>query len=627
MTAAQLPASPPSPVKAIRFEKIGESRFYYGVYEILTGRAQVIGAEKVTEYPESGSTPMVSSTHYTYNGDNLLTEVTDTLADGSTRVRKMKYAKEYSFPGTPTQPASVALKALKDTHRHGELIEQTTEVTVAGGSPVLTDASLVTYKTFSNGKTLPANLYTVRRGSVVTPSSIDNNNVFSMDPDYYSPRSFNDYDSEGRVLWESDDKENKVAHSYSTAYGYEAATFANTGYGTSVHEGFETATTAGLTVSGGTPPYQYPAGWTGEKALELTSSLTLTSTSLSKESATTFRISCWAKASAATTVYFKAFSGTLYDIGSLAVDNSNQWKYYEAIVTPATVPSNFTLKVTASGTVTLDDIIFIPAAARVALQTAKPLVGVTSATDDRGNSVVFAYDAQGRKIGAFDRKRNLIQKMEYANQKSLGAEITAGFTTNATAYKVGTAVTYTALDSCSQGASPTYAWIVDGTTESTSNQFTRTMTVPGRHNIRLEVTKSGIGTAKFNQDICFELAGTPDITAEDNQSNPYQNGFTANCNTPTLTFTANNIPTGISGCTTTITWRVINYIWVTDHYEVNVVSQLGTGTSKTYAAASAVTVQAMVQIDCTSGSDLTCLGGSNFFILGFDINWETINCN
>lgn len=625
MTALQLPVSPPAAVKGIRFEKTDGNRFYYGVYEILTGRSQVVGSETVTEYPESGSTPLVTTTQYTYNATtNKLSQITETLADNSTRVTSMKYAEDYTFSGTPTQTAAVALKALKDTRRHGELIEQTTQVTEAGGSALLTGASLVSFKTFANGKTLPAYIYTVRRGSSITPSSIDDN-ALEMDPDYVLVRTFNDYDSEGRVLGESDDKQNKVAHSYSTAYGYEAATFAHAESGTSVYEGFESATTAGLTVSGGSPGYA--SGWTGEKALELTSSLTLISASLSEGTATKFRISCWAKASSATTVYFKAFSGSLYDIGTLSVDNSNQWKYYEAVVTPSTVPTTFTLKVTATGAVTLDDIVFAPAEARVSLQTAMPLVGVTSATDDRGNSVTFAYDVQGRKVGTLDRKRNLVQKIDYANQKSLGAEVSAGFTSSATAYKVGTAITYTALDSCSQGASPTYAWKVDGTTESTGNQLTKTMTIPGRHNIRLEVTKSGIGTATFNQDICFELAGNPDINAEDTQSNPYANGFTANCNTPTLTFIANNIPTGISGCTTTITWRAINYIWVTDHYEVNVLSQLGTGASKTYAPGSAVTIQAMVQIDCTSGSDLTCLGGSNYFILGFDINWETVNCN
>ena len=363
--------------------------------------------------------------------------------------------------------------------------------------------------------------------------------------------------------------------------------------------------------------------------MPLTTGTTLTSGTLTKGSTAFYRMSCWAKASAATTLYFKAFNGSTTDIDNFSISNDNQWQYYEKKVSASALPSNFSLKVTSAGNVTVDDIILMPAEARVSLQTVSPMVGVTSATDDRGNSVAFSYDVQGRKTGTFDRKRNLVQKAEYGNQKTPNTEIKGGFTSTATSYKVGTSITYTALDSCSQGVSPTYEWKIDTTTQSTSNQLTKTMTVPGRHNISLKVSKSGIGEVEYNQDICFELAGSPEITAEDNQSNAYQNGFTANCNTPTLTYTANNIPTGITGCTTSIVWRVVNYLWVTDHFEVNVLYSSNPGTSTTfqYAAASAVTVQALVQLDCTSGSDLSCLGGSNYFMIGFDINWETVNCN
>jgi YD repeat-containing protein len=623
MTALQLPSSPPAAVKAIRFEKSGSSIFYYGVYEILTGRAQVVGAETSTEYPETGSTPIVTTTQYTYNSNNKLSQVTETMADGSTRVQTMKYVDDLPISGTPTQPSAIALKALKDNHRHGEVIEQATSVTVAGDSSILTDASFVAYKTFSNGKTMPAYILTIPRGVSFTAASTSGSSL-STDTDYDTVRFFNDYDNEGRTIWESDKKKNTVSHSYATTYGYETATFANVKSGTSVYEGFEATSTAGLTVSGGTP--NFPSGWTGDKAIDLTTSLTLTSATLSKGPTTQYRISCWAKAATATTVYFKAQGGSLVDIDNFAIAGNNQWQYYEKTVSAASLPTSFTLKVTTAGSVTLDDVLLVPAEARVALQTARPLVGVTSTTDDRGNSVAFSYDEQGRKTGTFDRKRNLVQRVEYGTQKPLTTELVAAFTHNSSYLVTNSAVTFSAYDHCNlQGA--TYAWVVDGATESTNSTLVRTFTVPGQHNVSLTVTKNG-SSSNFYQDLCFDLGGSPGISAEDSQSNSYESGFTANCNTPTLTFTAEGLPASGGGCTTTVTWRAVNTIMVNGVPEINVLSQLGTGGSINYAPSTALTVQAMVQINCSGTGNLACLGASsNYFVIGFDVNWETVNCN
>lgn len=627
LTPLQLQSASAGTVKAIRFEKTGGNRFYYGIYEILTGRTQVVGSEKTTEYPESGSTPMVTSTTYTYNDSLMVSKVTDTLGDGSIRTRNMKYAKDFGF-SSPTQQEAVAVKNLNSEYRKGELIEQVTYVKPAGGNEVLTDASVVTYKTFSNGRTLPHKIHAVQRGVTLTPVYKDGQEL-KIDTDYKVVREFQDYDNEGRVLWESDDKQNKIAHSYATTYGYESATFANVASGSSIHEGFETVTTAGLSVTAGTRIDSI--GWTGKKAIALTTSVELTSGTLSKGTTTQYRLSCWAKAASSTTVIFKAQGGSLVSIDNLSITNSNQWQYYEKIVSASSVPSSFQLKVTAGGNVTVDDIVFTPAETRVALQTATPMIGVTSVTDDRGNSATFSYDAQGRKVGTFDRKRNLIQKVEYGAQKSLSKQLKPGFTSNATQHKVGTEITFTAPTYCEPGSPPAYAWKLDTdtTTLSTASSFAKTFTVPGLHNVSLVVKKSGMETQTFDQDICFELAGTPSITAADNQSNAYESRFVANCNTPTLTFTANNIPMGISGCTTTIYWRVVNFTWVNNHYEMNTITQVGptTNTSFTWTPASAVTVVAEIHIVCTNGSDLSCLGGSNNFAVVFDINWETVNCN
>lgn len=626
MTALQLSDSSAMTIKGIKFEKIDTSHFYYGIYEILVGRGQVVASETATEYSDTDSIPMVVSTHYHYNSNNILDQIIDTLADGSTRTKKIRYARDYVFTSAPasSDTAAVALKALNDGHRYGELIEQTTRVTPIGDTTVLTDANLIVYRVV-NGRPLPYYIKTVPSGVDVAESSLSGGNTFEEDTNYYTVRTFKEYDSESRPIFEFDKNKNKVNHSYAIGYGYEAATFANIKSHQAVSEGFETALTAGLSVSAGTPSYSSP-GWTGDFALDLTSSITLTSESLSKEATDKYRLSCWAKAGSATTIYFKAYSGTTSDIGSLAIDASNQWKYYEEVVSANSLPSSFELRVTSNGNVTIDDIVFSPAEARLALQTVEPMVGITSSTDDRGNSVKVAYDAQGRKVGVFDRKRNLVQKIEYDVQKQLVPELVAGFTTDASYFLTNSAVTFKALDLCNiEGAS--YSWTVDGSVESTIDSLTKTFSIPGQHNISLAVTKDGV-TKSFDQDICVALGGSPGITATDGED-AYLPGFTADCNTPEITFTANDVPSSGGGYTVTISWQAVSYTWTGQYPIVTVVEEFGTGTSVSFSPhLGAITVQAVVEISSTSAVEFGCLGDAHsYFILGFDINWNSGTCN
>lgn len=628
MTALQLPASPPSPYKAIRFERLTAGNInaiYYGIYEILTGRGQVVASETVTEYPESGATPMVTTTQYSYNSNNMLQQVTQTLVDGTTTTKKFRYAKDYVFTSAPssTDTAAVALKELNDTNRHGSLVEQTTRVTPSGGSAVLTDASLIVYRK-ANGKTFPYYLKGVNTGVDVTESTLSGGNSLTVDADYFTVRTFKEYDGSGRPVWEFDKNKNKLVHSYASLYGHEVATFANIKSAQAVTEGFETPSSAGLNLIAGSP--SYPAGWTGAKSIQMATSVTLESGTLSKGNTSKYRLSCWAKSATGATLYFKAYTGTTTDIGSLTVNSSNQWQYYESTVSAPGSISSFTLRVTSSASVTVDDIVFIPEEGRVAMKTVNPLIGITSATDDRGNSVTYAYDVQGRKTGTFDRKRNLVEKNEYAQQKQLTAEVVAGFTTTAPYYVTSTSLTFNATNFCNE-QNRTFSWNVDGSVQSTTSSLTTSFVAPGLHNISLTVTRNGTSKT-FDQDLCVGLGGSPDITAQDANSNVYEQGFVANCNTPPITFTANDVPPSGGGCTTTITWLAVNYVWYLDHWEPSYSQSLGTGSSITYTPSFATTVQARVQISCTAGSDMQCLGDQQaYFILGFNVGWETVNCN
>ncbi len=621
MTPTQLPSSPPAAIKAVKFEKQGIS-FYYSVYEILTERAQVVGKEVTTEYSESSPSDAIrTATVYSYNSNNILQQITDTLADLSVRTQKFKYAKDYLYT-SPSDTAAVALKALNNANRHSELVEQITKLTPNGGTEILTGAQLVIYRDFGSNRVLPYYIKSVRPGATVTESSVGGSQSFSFDSDYYTVRTFKKYDSEGRVLSEFDDQKNRVAHHYSTTLGYEAATIANAKSGQSVYEGFETATTSGLAITSGTA--SYGAGWTGERAIQMSSSVVLTSSTLEKAESR-YRLSCWVKSAQATNLSFKAKEGaTVKRTVTIATGSSDQWTYFEREMemdqTPA-VPSSFTLEIVSSHTILVDDILFIPISARVALQTIEPFVGATSATDDSGNSVKYEYDERGRKIGTLDRNRNLVEKNDYGNQKQIAPEILAGFTSTVTYYRTSEEITFISLPNC---GSVTYQWAIDGVNHSTGSSMTNTFYIPGSHLISLTVS-NGTGSKTFDEDICFDLGGSElGITVTYPNSSPFLSGAIANCNTPNLTFSLTGLP---GGCTNTVTWQWVVYEPHYGSYIRTVTGTLGTGSSFNLKLGNGGYLEAVVQIVCGGTGNLKCLGERDIgIIIPFNIGWETVPC-
>lgn len=628
MTPLQLPSSPPAAIKGIRFEK-WDLNYYYGVYEMLTGRRQVIGKEVATEFSEASPTDSIRTvTVYTYNSNNMLEQVTDTLADLSVRKQKFRYAKDYTYTSPTTDTMAVALKTLNDTHRHGELVEHVTRLTPNGGSEVVTGAQLIVYKTFTNGKVLPHYLKTVRAGASVTESSVGGSQTFTSDADYYSARIFHEYDSAGRVLSEYDDKKNHVAHDYATDLGFETATYANARSGQVVYEGFEATTTSGLK-KGGTPTY--PAGWTGEKAIQIDAADSLTSAPLQK-GGSKYRISCWVKAGQATNISFIAFHveqqiltapnpddtvyvdviDTTFTITSTA---SAQWEYFEKEVGMEQVPSSFQLRVMANNTVTIDDIVFMPISSRIAFQTVRTLYGVTSSSDDRGNSVVYKHDEQGRVVSTFDRKRNLVQKNEFANQKQLTSELVAGFLTGAY-YRINEPIYFTALPNCLE---VTHQWKIDNNIESTDDAFPFTFVTPGRHQVELTVTSGGLSKA-FRETICVDLSAAIYISAAYTNSDPFPPGTVTDCNSPSTVFTVNGLP---GGCSVSVSWVAMSMIWINNHYEPYPIGSLGTGTTLTYASRFEGAIVATISIDCGGTGNLQCLGErSTAFTLAYDVGYN-----
>ncbi len=296
---------------------------------------------------------------------------------------------------------------------------------------------------------------------------------------------------------------------YSTNSAVPIASFVNCRNDNAIYEGFEMATGRGLTSTGAGPSSAVEAR-TGQKSLSLTTSFVLNSASITK-SENSYRISVWAFATSGNiNVTVKAKNGSTVQqtlVLNYPTSSANKWGYLEGIMNTTAVSAAFTVEISTSAAIRLDDFVAVPKSATISFGTALPLTGPTSSTDDRGNSNVIVYDAMGRKMNLLDNNRNLVNLTEYGLQKQGRLTLSANFTSNTAVYVKGQAVTFTAMSqSCFSGVSYQWAFtdLTGNTTNATGNQISKTFTNFGVHNVSLTVSKAGYATQTYTQTICVD---------------------------------------------------------------------------------------------------------------------------
>lgn len=623
--------SSPTTVYGLRFERIGDI-FHFGKYKILTGLGNAISQEVIQEASEQTTSSLKqTTTSYTYGGTPvLLQQVVISLPDGSQTKQVYKYARDFSITN-PLGDAATAIKAFNDSGRKSQLIETLNYLTPYNESEYVTGASLVVYKSFS-GRTLPYQIYSFLNTTGFSESvatTVSGQQRFDFDTDYRLIKTIENYTSSGLVLDETDDRKNRVStHHSSTQSIGPVASFSNAKAQQTVFEGFETTTGYGLTVSSGSS-LTYPTGWTGEKAIELPSGRTLTNANVEKNG-NNYRVSCWVKAGQASAITFRALNnGTTEVSGSpttLEYTSSmvNQWTYLEKTMNVTNANSTFKIEVSTNATVSIDDILAIPSAASAALATYSPLNGVTSQTDDRGNSVRQTYDLMGRKISTLDRKRNLVARNEYQTQKPAVASLSSVISSSATSYLTGNAVTFTAGANCQSGLS--YEWTLNGssTVLSTASTLTNTFTQQGNYSLKLKVSNASLGSFIYYKDLCVELNpnSAPSVTVENVSgiTNPAPNIIKECYDTYSKRFTVTNIPDCTEDLSVAIKWeKAVSGGW----------TSIGSGSPFEYTfGAENATIRCLVNMACSTSGVPQCLAGTRTErIIETTLTWQTTgNC-
>jgi hypothetical protein len=217
-TPLELSANPQI-IKGLRFEKIDDV-YYYGVYEIQTGKVQVVAQEISREWRDSPTSQMLQTTKTSaYNANNMLRSVTVSHPNGSISVEKFKYAKDFIFtnPAT-TDTAAVALKKLNDLFRHGQLIERVSTLAMPGAAPTVTGAQLTLFWHVGTNHVLPHYVKQQLPGAQHTEAYVvAATQRLGIDSTYRTVQKFHEYDNNRMVLVASDDKRNVVSYHYDTS--------------------------------------------------------------------------------------------------------------------------------------------------------------------------------------------------------------------------------------------------------------------------------------------------------------------------------------------------------------------------------------------------------------------------
>lgn len=495
-------ATPAISIKGLSFEKL-PNNIVFGHYTILANLSKLTQTETIRRADDITPTNMIETiTTYKYNpAHNLLDSLLVTNSDGVVHKTKYRYAKDFVIVNPNTSNTeTVALKALNDNNRHGEVVE-TLQFRKEGGSQIFVGAALTLFKDFGTGKVLPQRALVFPSNTLYTDTNIPvgNPQTFTYNSSYITTNTIQSYNSLGMPLSSLDNHKVKSG----VQYGYYGTTpmvaLANAYAEETAYAGFDTSTSFSISQNGGT----YVQGWIGDYALAINQTGLLTSSNLIQKGGNKYRFSCWIKSSQTPTITFKAKNGTtVQSSGTVTYNNlqSNQWQYLEAELNTTSVSSLFTLEIVTSASCEMDEIRFYPATSIMTTKAIKPLVGVIAETNDKGISSFQEYDELDRIKYIMNQDKNIIQIHDYRfksqPQVPLNSEFTDNLSTDGPA--VGQQIQYTAPTNC---INVVYQWKVDDLNVSTASSLNYSFSTVGSHTLEL-IVSSTEGSVSTKRTIC-----------------------------------------------------------------------------------------------------------------------------
>jgi len=503
--------SNPTVIKGLRFEKLVGGVITFNLYDIPVNDSKLLMQEVSKVYSETNPSEFTSSTTtYTYNSRNWVTQTTSTTADGAQSKQFVKYALD--FPITApigTDQQAVAINKLNTANRQSEVIETWSTFKPAGGTEAMAGAQLTLYKDYGTYVAPYQSLSFVQgAGTGTATTTTSSSTTFTKDANYLVQGPILELNN-SLVVNQTDPLTltNSGTH-YAIGTSSPLATFANCKAEHAIYEGFEFLSTRGLVYSGTGATIQTTAS-AGKKSLQIaSSSATVTTAANVTKKENSYRISGWIYATQNATLTIQAKNGaTIQGTATLGYTTPNTWKYLETFMDMTNVSATFSLQLTSNATLQLDDFVAMPKSARVSYGSSTPYIGATEQVGDRGLKTKAEYDGLGRPVRQYDQANNLREIREYGNQRSGRVELSANFSSNALQYIVGQTVTFTATQQANCLTPITYSWkIENGTTTAILNgtSVNYTFTTYGIFNVTLttSTTIAGYSPVSYSELVC-----------------------------------------------------------------------------------------------------------------------------
>ncbi len=478
-------------VSGIGYEPLGLI-FQFGKYTLLSNVNKVTATQASRVYDQTtaalDTTKFVETVStYTYNGNQMLSQIATTDSDNSTLYNTYKYAKDY--PSSGTDSLSMMINALVSNNQHGTLVES-----VSLNGTAVTGGSLTLFRNTFSGTTaiLPKQQLILGDPTGFTNSTVSGG-TFNYSSNYYPVAYYDAYDAVGHPLIMRD--QSRAVRSSILGYNNSAVALdiANARYDQVAFSDFEPdAGTGSKLIS--TAATTTADSWSGQYSTALTSSTNISQSSVARGIGKNYRFSCWAKASAATTLSIQ-INGTTLGTVTYGSSVTGTWQYMETIVNMSSITSAFAFKVITSGNISLDNVAFYPESSTVAHHAYDPLNGKTADLDSRGVSGFQDYDALGRPRYMRNMDKDVVQIKDYHYTSSNGILPVSSFTGNVSP-NMGVSTVYTPNPTCTSGVS--YAWTVATSAgvvlqTSTASTLSYTFTVNQTYRITL-VASASFGT-------------------------------------------------------------------------------------------------------------------------------------
>ena len=411
-----------------------------------------------------------------------------TNSDGTTLNSYYSYAKDFTNASVQTNANITAVYNLQQQHINAP-IETYTQVTPPGGSATTTSASLSYFRdTTVNSATyvIPDKQFkwVTPNGGAFTPLSISGNTI-TKSSGYFTTANYDIYDKTGYPLTVDDNYrhfQTTVLDHYS---GKVTAAFKNATYSQVAFQDFDSdpgasaTNTCYFTISG-TEAFTPTTAHAGN-AYGLGSTQTVTSPSIKKNTlATNYILSIWTNAASGTLTV--TAGGNTYPITL----SGSAWKYNEISIPASGLSSPFTLTVTTSANVAIDDILLYPDCAEASTVTYDATAHHKLAeTNTNGVSSYFTYDQWGRLRMQFDQDKNIVLTKAYITPGNVTDYTpTVSFSPSA-GITVSTPVTLSAYggDVCTAAANVYTYKFGDGTYTVTTSATapSHTYTTPGTY--------------------------------------------------------------------------------------------------------------------------------------------------